>query len=872
MSDFKRNLAEAAKATQDATKSVSDAVSKNEQHINTLSNTAGGLGLAMVAAAGLAVKAFADFDESMSAVEAATHESAEGMGALRDAALEAGARTKYSATEAAGAVENLAKAGVSTADILGGGLDGALDLAAAGSMGVADAAEIAASTLTQFGLKGDKASHVADLLAAGAGKAQGEVSDMGAALNQAGLVANQMGLSVEETTGTLAAFAKAGLIGSDAGTSFRAMLLRLANPTKESAQLMSDLGINAYDAGGQFVGMESLAGQLQDRLGDLTQEQRNAALAQIFGMDAVRSASILYEQGADGVADWTEAVNETGYAAETAAIRMNNLKGDVEQFGGALETALIKAGESGDGPLRALVQGATDVVNALSEMPPAAQTALLGIVGGGGLVLLGVAGLGKLVVAFNDAVQAAKALGISAKVAGIAAGAVGGALAIAAIGLTVWAENSAKARARTEELAATLDEFGNTTDATLESINKSLSADRGTMLDDLFRTNPGSAIDAARKIGIAVEDLQGYILGEADAIDRVNAAMIEYNATHSADTSAGLRKTLDDLSSGLTAAEKQTLQAAEANKVAGVESDGYTDAIAATTDALMDQTDTLQGLIDAQREASGVLLDVRDAQRQFEAATYDATQALEDNGKTLDITTEAGRANQQALDDITNAGWDLIESMEANGATQEDLQGVMLATRDRFIGAATAMGMGAEEANRLADELGLIPTTVATAVTVDTNQAFADLRRLRDEISAIQQAKVNANPSYSPASTTSTIVRAEGGIVYGPGTSTSDSIPARLSNGEYVIKASSVQRYGKSFFDGLNAQRFATGGYVGVGGGGGGGSFGAGDLASAFDGMALTLVVDGQPVRAIARAEVDAAQASRVSSIRRGAR
>src|SRR5699024_2639460 len=217
-----------------------------------------------------------------------------------------------------------------TADILGGGLDGALDLAAAGQLGVADAAEIAASAMTQFGLSGGDVSHIADLLAAGAGKAQGGVQDLGAALNQSGLVAAQMGLSLEETVGTLTAFASAGLVGSDAGTSFRAMLLRLANPTGKSAKLMDEVGISVNNAQGEFIGMEPLAGVLQDRLGGLSQEQRNPALATIFGQDAIRPSGILYEQGAEGVAQWTSAVDDQGYAAAVAAARLDILKGDLD--------------------------------------------------------------------------------------------------------------------------------------------------------------------------------------------------------------------------------------------------------------------------------------------------------------------------------------------------------------------------------------------------------------------------------------------------------------------------------------------------------------------------------------------------------------
>ena len=232
----------------------------NKQAILDVSNTLALMGGAALAVAALAVRQFSSFSSAMSGVQAATQASTSDMSALREAALQAGADTKYSATEAAQGIEALGRAGVSTRNVLGGGLKGALDLAAAGQMQVKDAAELASIAMTQFNLSGKDVPHVADLLAAGAGKAMGEVSDLGMALKQGGLVASQFGLSIEETVGTLSAFASAGLLGSDAGTSFKTMLQHLADPSKESARLMQQLGIHAYDAQGKFVGLAGLAG------------------------------------------------------------------------------------------------------------------------------------------------------------------------------------------------------------------------------------------------------------------------------------------------------------------------------------------------------------------------------------------------------------------------------------------------------------------------------------------------------------------------------------------------------------------------------------------------------------------------------------
>jgi len=228
-------------------------------------------------------------------------------------------------------------------------------------------------------------------------------------------------------------------------------------------------------------------------------------------------------------------------------------------------------------------------------------------------------------------------------------------------------------------------------------------------------------------------------------------------------------------------------------------------------------TDALKDLVDQQREAAGVVLSLRDAQRNLEQSIADASQALTDNGATLDITTEKGRANQAALDDVASAGWDVIASMRENGSTQEELQAQMQTTRDRFLSVATQMGMSADEANRLADELGLIPSTVDVQVAVDTASAQRDadafITRNNGRVISFQGRVTEVLPGQAGANR----AMATGGAVVGPGNGTSDSIPAWLSNGEWVIKASSVAKYGHAFMSSLNAgtlPRFAGGGQV----------------------------------------------------------
>ena len=387
--------AEAAAAAEEAAAASSTQMQRLAADAEANSNaweesgeTLMGFGAAAVAVAALSITKFAQFDQAMSGVEAATHASRDEMELYREAAMVAGADTAYSAEEAANAIEELAKAGVSADDILSGGLTGALSLAAAGAMDVGEAAELAATAMTQFGLSGQDIPHIADLLAAGAGKAQGSVQDLGMALNQSGLVAAATGVTIESATGTLAAFASAGLVGSDAGTSFKSMLQHLQAPSSVAAREMEQLGINMYDANGEFIGMTALAEQLQTNMADLTQEERDHANAVIFGADAVRAANVLYEQGGEGIQEWTNKVNDAGYAATTAAIMQDNLAGDLEKLGGSFDTVFIKGGGTASEALRVLVQAGEDVVDTIGKIPTPVLESGIAMAGTAGSVAL----------------------------------------------------------------------------------------------------------------------------------------------------------------------------------------------------------------------------------------------------------------------------------------------------------------------------------------------------------------------------------------------------------------------------------------------------------------------------------------------------
>ncbi|HEX9991360.1 MAG TPA: phage tail tape measure protein [Acidimicrobiales bacterium] len=453
-SNYEQGMKRSSDTTRRFRTEQEQAVTKSRANMQQLGQGAMVVGGAMVAGFGLAVNASAQFERQLSELGAVSGASSSEMGRLRAAVLEAGAATVFSAGEAAQGATELAKAGVSTADILGGGLTGALNLAAAGNLSLARAAEIAAAGMNTFGLAGSDVPRIADTLAAAANKSAADVEDIGMALQQSGLVADQFGLTIEETSGILAMFSQAGLNGSDAGTSFKTMLQRLVPQSVEAASMMHELNLQFFDSEGAFTGIASVAEQLQDRLGSLSDEQRATALSTLFGADAVRGATILMEGGAEAVGRWTENVTDQGYAADLAAEKLDNLAGDLESLRGSLETTLIGAGSQANGVMRTMVQTATDLVNGLGGLPAPIQTTATAVSGlGGGLLFLG-GGIAYLKPKVDAAREALAAMGTAGATANTVLGKVGPAAAIAAVGLGVVAAELGRIDAEVAEVVA----------------------------------------------------------------------------------------------------------------------------------------------------------------------------------------------------------------------------------------------------------------------------------------------------------------------------------------------------------------------------------------------------------------------------------
>nr|DAP63002.1 MAG TPA: minor tail protein [Caudoviricetes sp.] len=674
----------AAASTQ--AEKLSTALEKPGSKSRIATNLMAGMGLAAVALGVSATKMAADFDQSMSTIQADLQASDGDMQKLRAAAIQAGADTVYNANEAADGIDALGKAGLSTTDILSGGLSGALNLAASDGMQVGEAAELMSTTLKQFNLEGSDAGKVADALAAGAGKAVGSAHDLGLALNQAGLMANSMGVSMTETVGTLSAFANAGMIGSDAGTSLKTMLQRLSNPTKAAQAQMDELGISAYDTSGQFVGLENFAGQLKTSMSGLTQEQRNAALSIIFGSDAVRAANVLYSEGSDGIAGWTKAVSDSGFAADVASKKNDNLKGDIEQLSGSFETMMINLGEGSQGVLRNLVQGLDTLVNEFSSLPaPVQQGALAMTAAVGGAVALHKAlgplektsgTAGNAIAMLIDPIQRARTAApqlaeglmqvgssMAAAMSDIATGTItlgkgetalnglkkagsgvidllggpwGVAITAAAMVLGTFISEQQKAEERATQLSTALQDGA----SAAQYYEKTLADSSGAKITDNWLGRLTSGYDnvwqAVDKVGIKHATFINAIKGEKNAVGEVNKAIESY------------RKQLTDQGKLVTGNEyrviSQSLTELQGN---------YKASESAATDFAQADKEATQASLDK----TGALLTGADAANQSAASSQDAASAD-------DILAEVFGATKDAVSDTAGALSEVIDAME----------------------------------------------------------------------------------------------------------------------------------------------------------------------------------------------------------------
>ncbi len=285
------------------------------------------------------------FDKVIRQVGVQTDQSGKKLERLSDLALKMGKDTVFSAQDAGNSMLELAKGGLSAAQIRAGALQETLRLAAAGGTDLANAAGYIVQGLTTYGLKARQASQVTTALAGGANASTASVESLGLALSQVGPGAINAGMSIQETVAALAAFDNAGIKGSDAGTSLKTMLASLVPNTTKAKDAMKAYGLEFVKRNGDFKSMTEVAQELKEGLGDLSQAERTAALRTIFGSDATRAATVLMREGEKGMRRYIKATRDRAKTQEMADAAMEGASGAWENFKGSVETAAIQLGQ-----------------------------------------------------------------------------------------------------------------------------------------------------------------------------------------------------------------------------------------------------------------------------------------------------------------------------------------------------------------------------------------------------------------------------------------------------------------------------------------------------------------------------------------------
>lgn len=349
--EYRTGLSRAEQQGQRASNSINKGFKNTGSMFSGMGVAAGGFGASMMGMAGITVgvgaalagtvSAGANFEKTLSSVKAMTGATDEQMAAMTKQAKTLGADTKFSASQAAEGMAFLGMAGFKTNDIMKA-MPGMLNLAAAGSLDLGRAADIASNIMAGFSIDAGQAGHASDVLAFAASNSNTSVEQLGEAMKYASGTASTIGLGLEETTAAMMSMADVGLQGSVAGQAFATSLGRLAKPTGEAKKVIDGLNLSFFDQQGKIKPLPDIIGELEKGMGGMTEQQKTATLQTIFGAEAFKNWAALLKTGSDKLRENTQALKDSDGAAKEMADTMNdNLIGKWDSFKSKLEGLAI---------------------------------------------------------------------------------------------------------------------------------------------------------------------------------------------------------------------------------------------------------------------------------------------------------------------------------------------------------------------------------------------------------------------------------------------------------------------------------------------------------------------------------------------------
>nr|WP_246566372.1 phage tail tape measure protein [Butyricicoccus intestinisimiae] len=351
----------------------------------------GGVGIA-------AVKTAADFDSSMSQVAAVSGATGKDFDALRNKAREMGAKTKFSATEAAEAMNYMAMAGWKTEDMLDG-IEGVMNLAAASGEDLATTSDIVTDALTAFGLSAKDSGHFADILAAASSNANTNVSMMGETFKYCAPIAGALGFSAEDTAEAIGLMANAGIKSSQAGTALRTIMNNLAGDVKISGKAIGDVTIATTNADGSMRDLSDILADCRSAFGNLTESEKAQAAESLVGKNAMSGFLALMNAGQGDIDKLSSAIDNCDGSAEKMAMTMqDNLAGQLTILKSQLQELAISFGDILMPAIRSIVSKLQGFVDKLNGMDEGTKRAIV-------TIALLVASIGPLLVIIGTAIS-----------------------------------------------------------------------------------------------------------------------------------------------------------------------------------------------------------------------------------------------------------------------------------------------------------------------------------------------------------------------------------------------------------------------------------------------------------------------------------
>lgn len=801
---------------RDSAEAFFDVVKARMGGLDELANKLIKIGVAGGAGLAGAITSAASFEQRIDAIRAVSGATEAQMQKVSEKALQLGADTVFSAGESASAIEELVKAGISLEDVLTGAADATVNLAAAGDITLAAAAEIAANAINNFNLKGRDTAHVADMIAGAANASSISVGDFGSSLQQAGAVAALSGLNIDDLSVAIAEMGKAGIKGSDAGTSIKTFLLNLQPTTERQKKLFDDLGLSVgetgnafFDASGNVRSMAEIQQVLADAVQGMTRQQKLQTLEILFGQDAIRAAAVLADEAGAGYNAMAESMSKVK-AADVAMIRLDNLRGSLEQLRGSVESAAIAIGTPLLGAVRMVVDAATWAVNVFNNLPKPVQDVIAVMLGVGaatalfGGVLIKVlpllltlltrflmvrqikaifdifrsgwvaiqAGQGILAAlsasfvsakeaaagatgTIGGAVRALRSLRNAGLLAKIALGGVAAAVAVGIAAFLMYQEQQAEAAARTEELTqAILLDNGAIGQNTREYVVNALAKN--------------GMFEAAQKLGIGLKDVTDAALGDEAAMARVNKIMddaIQTNEKYGNSVAVQQTEAQKDMQRSALAADKlrgglgglngEVTSAVDAANQHSEAMDGEVEGLQKVGDEASDAATKLRDLVNAIFAASEAAAGATRADLNL----ADSKDALIDALKRSD--GKIGKKGGKDARDALGAVLDYRDSLK--GVVEEQLKldpsgktaaAALKKAQDSFTKVAKAAGVPAPKIAEMIKLIGAIPENVSTTFNMaGANVSKKEAKELAAAVKTIPQLATvkivakNARPS-----------------------------------------------------------------------------------------------------------------------------